>query len=96
MGKYKIDVDKLNSKINGNWFKKCPVCQEEETVYCESDLMQLTEFKSGGGSSTMSVVPLVVLTCSHCGNTILLNALALNLISRDEFIGETDDGTKLG
>ena len=95
MGKFQIDLEKFNQKIDGNLFRECPLCHHEGTIHCESDLMQINEFKSGEGSNLMSVVPLVVLTCNHCGNTILLNALVLDLVDRSEFIGDVTDGTKL-
>lgn len=95
MGMYNIDLEQLNSKINGNWFRECPVCHGKETIGFESDLMQLTEFKGGNLSNEIAVIPLVVLTCGNCGNTILLNAINLGLVSDDEFTGETQYERKL-
>ena len=77
--KVKTLIDKLNVDSKGGI--TCPVCGER-LWGVNKTIMELREFNNGdiviGGNSTM--MPLVTLTCSKCGNTLFFNALRLGLI----------------
>ena len=72
-------LDKLNEHSNGGI--KCPVCGKQLWVVNKT-VMEMREFNNGdlviGGNASM--MPLVTLTCSSCGNTLFFNALRLGLI----------------
>lgn len=80
---YEVDLDKLNLAISKK-ILKCPACQMSGTLSVMPTLMELREFHNGdfviGGAP---IVPLAVLTCKNCGNTLLINALTTGLISNE-------------
>ena len=77
---HEVDLDKLNRALS-KMISVCPACQQRGTLSVMPTLMELREFHGGdfviGGSP---IVPLVVLTCNNCGNTILINALVVGLL----------------
>ncbi len=80
---YAVDLGKLNLAIS-NKIRMCPACQKQGSLSVMPTLMELREFHNGdfvlGGTP---IIPLAVLTCSNCGNTLLINALTTGLISND-------------
>ena len=76
---YKIDVDLL-VKALGDKIVQCPLCQKSHSFNAAPTLMELREFHGGDFVVGTPIVPLAVLTCSHCGNVILLNALSAGLL----------------
>ena len=77
---HEVDLGKLNHAISKK-ISICPACQQRGTLSVMPTLMELREFHGGdfvlGGSP---IVPLAVLTCNNCGNTILINALVVGLL----------------
>lgn len=75
-----VDLKRLNSALSGK-IGPCPLCGKRGTLSAMPTLMELREYHSGdfvvGGTP---IIPLVVLTCSNCGNTVLINALAMKLM----------------
>jgi hypothetical protein len=65
-------VDVLNRKWRGG--KICPVCGTNgwnvEPQLAELRFLSVEAFVVGG-----PVIPLVVITCNNCGNTVLINAI---------------------
>lgn len=76
----KLDIDKLNKYI-GKKIIHCPLCEASGSFTALPDIMQLRQFFHGdtvlGGDS---IVPVAVLTCSNCGNTVLINAIQAKAI----------------
>lgn len=87
---HKVDIDKLNRAISKK-ILVCPACQQRGTLSVMPTLMELREFHGGdfvvGGSP---IVPLAVLTCNNCGNTILINALAVGLLDEQQKPAEVE------
>lgn len=81
----KLDLDKLNEAMRGK-INRCPLCGASNSFTAMPDIMELRQFFHGdtvlGGGS--SIVPLVVLTCSECGNTVFINALQTHTIKKEE------------
>jgi hypothetical protein len=65
-------VEFLNSKWRGG--KTCPVCGTN-TWNIESQLAELRFLSVGAFVIGAPVIPLVVVTCNNCGNTVLINAI---------------------
>ncbi len=79
----KLDIDKLNEVMSGK-ISRCPLCGASSSFTAMPDIMELRQFCHGktifGG---VSIVPLVVLTCSECGNTVFINALQTKTIKEE-------------
>jgi len=85
----KIDMAKFSQFFGARWAKDvCTNCGAK-TWDVNETAMQLTEFGSEGGPA----VPLVVVTCTSCGNTILVNAIVAEALPQDA--GEASDQTLL-
>ena len=74
------DFAHLLDFLQAKWQNRpCPMCgggpwQVEDTPY------QLTQFQQGGFLIGAPVVPVAVITCGNCGNTVLVNALLAKVI----------------
>lgn len=79
-----LDLDKLNESISKK-IGKCPLCGALHSFTAMQEIMELRQFLYGdiaiGGK--MTILPLVILTCSNCGNTVLINALHANAIKKE-------------
>ncbi len=84
---------KLSKKQTNNILKKLDFLKKSDCVVCHANvwlindkIFELREFFGGGivyGSET-SVLPLISVTCSNCGNTIFFNAVTLGLNIKEE------------
>ena len=64
--------------LNKNWrgAKTCQICGQNEWNV-ESQLAELRFLSLGGFHLGAPVIPLLVITCNTCGNTILINPLKI-------------------
>lgn len=60
--------------------QKCSMCKEREWSI-HPELYQLTQFNEGGTIIGGPVVPLLILECTNCGNTLSINAIRAGIIS---------------
>lgn len=79
-----VDIPKLNQYLHGK-IGPCSFCHKTGTYSVVPTLMELREYQEGslvvGGKA--SLVPLVVLTCSNCGHTVLINAVLAGLVKQN-------------
>jgi hypothetical protein len=75
--------DGLLARLDRVWtmLRSCSICNAED--WGVSD--RLVELRGHRGGATESdgpapVVPLVAVTCNHCGHVVLFNAITLGLI----------------
>lgn len=75
----RVNRQRLINNINQNWVtKNCPMCGHNDWTI-DTDMMAMVgigEDKSiqlGG-----KITPVVSITCRRCGNTVLINPLAIN------------------
>lgn len=70
-----VDTAKFIAFVNEKWGgRSCPMCQKgpwsvQDKVY------QLSEFHDGSLVVGGPLIPVIPLTCSNCGHTVLVNAL---------------------
>lgn len=80
----KIDSDKLIEILKEKWSdKNCPMCDKNKSGWIISEkIYKIKEYNEDNYllCDTSSVMPIIPIICSNCGNTILINPLALNLI----------------
>jgi hypothetical protein len=77
----KIDQEKVASWLNAKWAgdKTCPVCRHNNWII-GGTISELRTYGGGGLFLAGKVYPVVVLTCSFCGNTLLVNAIVAELV----------------
>lgn len=61
----------------------CPSCTDQKWTISDT-LCEIREFHGGGFKVAGQIVPVIVVTCSNCGYTMLFNALALGLLKPEE------------
>jgi len=72
----------IDTFIKNKWtlHPKCPICHKN-SWNVSPELFELRSFHGGsmviGGKG--GIVPLILVTCVNCGNTILINALIAGL-----------------
>ena len=78
-----INQDKLINILNEKWGNRpCNMCGTGNWLVSDK-VFELREFNNGdliiGGGS---ITPLVTITCSECGNTILINPIAIGILDK--------------
>jgi ribosomal protein S27AE len=81
--KVNYDVSKFISHLNTKWQNKpCPMCGESNWSVSDK-VFEMREFHGGnivlGGGAIQPVIPV---TCSNCGNSIMVNALVIGVINK--------------
>ncbi len=72
---------KLHEKLNEKWhFALCPVCQSAKDYQIHERIYELREYNRGSLVGGVPIIPLAVLSCPDCGNTLMMNAIALGVI----------------
>lgn len=70
--------ENIDSFIKNKWKLPpvCPVCHENSWTI-SPEIFELREFHGGDMfiGKKGRIAPLILLTCTHCGNTIFINAL---------------------
>jgi len=61
----------------------CPICHLQKWVISDT-VYELREFAGGKWLTGASVVPVVIATCTNCGNTLFFNAIHLGIIEPTE------------
>ena len=74
-------VEWLDKHWGGEW--ACPICGNSEWTG-EDTPMEIRSFKEGRMAATGPVIPLLVITCSTCGNTLFFNAILAGLVEKPE------------
>jgi ribosomal protein S27AE len=81
----KVNAEKLVNHLNEKWKgRTCPMCGGGP--WNASDMaFELREFNEGnlvvGG---VPITPVIPVTCSNCGNTILINAVVAGLVTKSK------------
>lgn len=78
-----INQDKLINILNEKWGNRpCNMCGNGNWLVSDK-VFELREFNNGdliiGGGP---ITPLVTITCSECGNTILINPIAIGVLDK--------------
>lgn len=80
----RLDTQKIIKHLNAKWGKrKCPMCGAE-TWRISDNTYELREFKKGALVAGGTIVPLILITCSNCGNSVLVNAIVANIVKPEE------------
>ena len=88
---HSVDTNKLNQFL-GDKMGPCPLCRKLHTFVLAPTLMELREFREGGlVVGDTPIMPLAVLTCNNCGNTVLINALVTGVLKKPQ---KNEEGAK--
>lgn len=80
----KFDANRVIEHLKQKWQgKPCPMCGHGNWKVQDSTY-QLIEFNEGRFVLGGSVIPIVPVTCSNCGNTVLINAIMAGTVKRKE------------
>jgi len=81
----KFDEDSFLEHLKGKWYgKPCPLCGVGNWNISDS-VFELREFHDGSivlGAGP--IIPVIPVTCSNCGNTIMVNALLSGAVEKPE------------
>ena len=75
----------LLEKLEGSGYWKnppCSICQSQSWNLADI-VFELREFNQGNMVVGAPVMPVIAITCNKCGNTLLLNAIVLELLPKD-------------
>jgi len=77
------DPQKLLAHLGHKWeSKKCPMCGQQAWVIGKN-VFELREFhEKGFVIGPGPIVPIIPVTCSNCGNTVLINAFIAGISPR--------------
>lgn len=78
-----IQRKRLEKFVDGKNIPVCSFCGNNSWSI-SSKIFQLLEFDTNGLTLGGPTYPVVPITCNHCGNTLLINALVANLIDPPE------------
>ena len=74
-------VEWLDKHWKGDWI--CSICGNSDWGG-DDQAMELRRFNAGRLAATGPVIPLLVITCSTCGNTLFFNAILAGLVERPD------------
>lgn len=78
----KVASDKLIKFLNEKWGDRaCPMCNKGPWEV-QGKIFQLSEFSGGGLVVGGPLIPVVPVSCSNCGHTVLVNALISGTLQR--------------
>jgi hypothetical protein len=78
-----FEPQKLIQHLSEKWHgKACPMCNSGPWAI-GTEIFELREFHGGNFVLESSkILPVVNVTCTNCGNTILINAITAGLVNR--------------
>ncbi len=74
----KVKEDVLIKNLNEKWSNKnCPMCGNNNWTVGKNLVTAVRISETGGIELGGSVMPLIAVTCNHCGNVIFINPLVI-------------------
>lgn len=82
---FKLNGDKFLHEINSKWVNKnCPMCSQNNWSVDPNMVTAVRLTDNGGVSLGGKIIPLVAVTCLHCGNVVLVNPLVIKAVDFDD------------
>lgn len=79
-----VDIEVLKAHLANEWGPvSCQMCHKGQWTVGDT-IFELREFHGGGlkiGSGP--IIPIIPVTCSNCGRTVLINALVAGILKKD-------------
>lgn len=79
----KADGEQMIKFLNERWQgARCPLCGNSGWNITDK-YFELREFNDGNlviGGPNNAIIPVIPVTCKHCGNTVFINALTTGLL----------------
>ena len=75
------DRNQITLWLNQHWMgqKNCRICGNNNWAISDS-VYEFRPFQHGGLTVGGPVIPVVVVTCNYCGNTLFFNAIKLDIV----------------
>lgn len=81
---FKTNNEKLLSIINQRWRSKlCPMCGQNTWNIDDTMVTPLTVGENKDIHIGGKIIPLITITCMHCGNTVFVNPLVIDAVDTD-------------
>lgn len=79
-----FDSEKVFRHLFTKWYnRKCPMCKAKNWGVSDS-IYELKGFNQKEQSSGATpIIPVIPVTCENCGNTILINAIAADIVKHN-------------
>ena len=76
-----VDMRELVAWLNSQWIgpKICPICKQNKWNISDKPV-EVRQFQGGGLVVGGQVYPLIAITCTVCGYTLLINAIVAGLL----------------
>ena len=88
----KISDEQIENLIKTYKAYICPLCHADQWLIGDT-IYYLNEYHGKKIILGGSAYPVFTIACAHCGNTLLVNALIANVISKDDEKNK-DEGVK--
>ena len=80
----KLNSEKFLNEINKKWInKKCALCGHNNWMVDDTMVSPMTVGENGDIQLGGRIMPLIAVTCTNCGNVILVNPLVVGAIDVD-------------
>jgi len=77
----KFDTQQVLQFLKVKWHgQTCPLCNSGNWT-AQDSTFQLMEFNAGSLVVGGPVIPVIPITCSNCGNVVLVNAIVANAVT---------------
>lgn len=79
----KEQQEKAINYLNNKWHEKiCPICKGTNWDI-HPELYELRQFNGGNMVLGGPLIPMLVIECTNCGNTISINAMRAGIVNLD-------------
>jgi len=79
-----VNKEKLKEYLETKWHPiNCRQCEQAAWVLPDK-IFQLVEYQSNFLPPGSPILPVIPITCSNCGNTILINALVASVLESQQ------------
>lgn len=82
---FKLNKNRFEQHLNESWGNKtCPMCHSNQWSYDDTIFTPVIVDSNKSMAVGGKFMPLVAVTCLHCGNTVFINGMVANAIDDNE------------
>jgi hypothetical protein len=81
--KHEVDIELLKNHLDREWGPvSCQMCHKGQWSVGDR-VFELREFSGGAMKFGGPIIPVIPITCSNCGRTVLINAIVAGILKKD-------------